>query len=297
MNFGGRTPEAQAKAIVDRALERGVAFFDTANVYGDGESERLLGKALAGRREQAKIATKVGARRVGGATEGLSAARIVAALDESLERLKTDFVDLYYLHVPDPQTPLAQTLDGVAQVLASGKVKAWGVSNFASWQVLELFTLCDGRGLPRPAVSQVIYNLLVRQLDVEWFAFARAHPIHTTVYNPLAGGLLARAAAAPSGSRIDKNPLYRKRYGAPVLVEAAKKYAALAGDCGLDPVAFSFAWLAGQGGVDSILSGPVTVAHLDAALDGAAKVLTPVVRKRVDELAAELAGTDARYAR
>jgi aryl-alcohol dehydrogenase-like predicted oxidoreductase len=222
---------------------------------------------------------------------------VVVSFDESLARLKTDFVDLYYLHVPDPKTPLTQTLEGVAQVLASGKAKAWGVSNFASWQVLELNALCDAQKVARPAVSQVIYNLLIRQLEVEYFAFARAHPIHTTVYNPLAGGLLARASSAPSGSRIDKNPLYRKRYGAPALVAAAKRYAALAADCGLDPVSFSFAWLAGQGGVDSILSGPVTVAHLDAALDGAAKVLTPDVRVKIDELATELAGTDARYAR
>src|SRR4051812_7928327 len=105
MNFGGRTPAPEARRIVDLAMDRGATFFDTANVYGDGESERLLGEALKGRREKAGIATKVGLLRRDGKPEGLAGARVVAALDESLKRLQTDYVDLYYLHVPDKTTP------------------------------------------------------------------------------------------------------------------------------------------------------------------------------------------------
>jgi len=301
MNFGARTPAGEARRIVDRAIERGAAFFDTANVYGNGESERILGAALRGRRDEARIATKVGLARIGGKPEGLSPARITAAIDESLQRLGTDHVDLYYLHAPDPATPFEQTLDALAPLLESKKVLAWGLSNFASWQALEIQRACDARKMPRPAVSQLLYNLLVRQLDVEWFAFARKHPIHTTVYNPLAGGLLARqlapGAPVPEGSRFATNKLYLKRYWSNRMFELTEQYRAIAAAEGIDLVAFAYAWLAGRSGVDSILSGPGSLAHLDAALDGCARSISPEARARVDEVHRAFLGTDASYAR
>ena len=150
MNFGKRTPEREASRIVDLAIERGVRLFDTANAYGDGESERVLGRILGGRRGQVHIATKVGWWR----QEGLGAERVRAALDESLARLGTDYVDLYYLHVPDPATPIAATLEGVHDVLFSGKAQRFGISNFASWQVLETIHECMIHGIARPTVGQ-----------------------------------------------------------------------------------------------------------------------------------------------
>jgi aryl-alcohol dehydrogenase-like predicted oxidoreductase len=298
MNFGARTPAAEARRIVDFAFERGATMFDTANVYGDGESERIVGAALEGRRDRATIATKVGLRRTGGgAVEGLAPARITAAVAESLARLKTDWVDLLYLHAPDPATPISQTLDALQSLLERGTVKAWGVSNYASWQILEINALCDARGLARPAVSQVLYNLLVRQLDVEYFAFTKAHPLHTTVYNPLAAGLLARAAPATGGARLAQNPLYRRRYGSEVMLEAAKDYAGLAAEHGLDGATLAYAWLACCPGVDSILAGPATVDHLRVALEAAHVSLPNEVRAQIDALAVRLAGTDVRYAR
>ncbi len=301
MNFGGRTPEAEAKRIVDFASERGTAFFDTANVYGDGKSEEILGRALKGRRDQVGIATKVGLLRRGGKPEGLSAERIPEALDESLRRLGTDRVELYYLHAPDHSTPLAETLDGVQQVLESGKAKSWGVSNFAAWQILELDVLCEARKLPKPAVSQVLYNLLVRQLDLEYFAFARKHPIHTTVYNPLAGGLLARdpgpGAAIPAGSRFESNKLYRKRYWSDPLAELTRRFSEVAASAGVDLITLAYAWLAGRPGVDSILTGPGSLPHLQAAFSACEKTLPAPVFTTVDEVYRAFVGTDACYAR
>ncbi len=297
MNFGARTPATEARRIVDLAFERGATFFDTANVYGDGESERIVGAALQGRRDRATIATKVGLRRAGGVVEGLAPARVIAAVGESLERLQTDWVDVLYLHAPDPATPMAQTLDALQTLLERGSVKAWGVSNYASWQILEMNALCDARGVARPAISQVLYNLLVRQLDVEYFAFTKAHPLHTTVYNPLCGGLLARVAPAPAGSRLAQNPLYRRRYGSEVMLEAAKDYAALAAELSLDCATLAYAWLAGQPGVDSILAGPATSEHLRVALDAVEVPLSSEARAKVDALSVSLLGTDARYAR
>lgn len=301
MNFGARTPKAEARRIVDRALERGATFFDTANVYGDGESERILGDALRGRRERAQIATKVGFLRRDGRPEGLAARTVRTAVEESLERLRTEFLDVYYLHVPDHATPLQHTLDGLQPLLEAGVVKAWGVSNYAAWQVLELNGLCDARGMPRPAISQVLYNLLVRQLDVEYFAFTRHHRIHTTVYNPLAGGLLARPArpgeAVPSGSRFEKNKLYRGRYWSNALLELAGRYQALAAEHGLTAVTLAYAWLRARPGVDSILAGPGSAAHLDEALDAVAVKLPDALLTEVDAIHRAYLGTDASYAR
>src|SRR5207253_2218018 len=137
MNFGKRTPEPEAHRIVQRALERGLGFFDTANVYVDGESERILGRALGKRRPEARIATKVGIGKMSDA-EGLAPERIAAALEESLRRLGTDRVELYYFHKPDHSRPLEPSLRAMEKVIKSGKAGAFGASNYASWQLLEM---------------------------------------------------------------------------------------------------------------------------------------------------------------
>jgi aryl-alcohol dehydrogenase-like predicted oxidoreductase len=301
MNFGARTPAPEAARIVARALERGVPFFDTANSYGNGEAERILGQLLRGRRSEVGLATKVGLARVRGKPEGLSGAQVVRAVEDSLKRLGTDHVDVLYLHAPDPSTPVEETLEAVHGLLRAGKARHWGVSNHAAWQLLESRSLCDARGMPRPALSQVLYNLLVRQVEVEYLPFTRRHPIHTTVYNPLAGGLLSGryspGATIPSGSRFDGNRIYQRRYWSERLLELAERLRAVAESAGLTLLELSYAWLAGRPGVDSVLVGPGTVEHLDAALDACAKPLPPEVVTRADEVYREWLGTDATYAR
>jgi len=300
MNFGKRTPEAEAHRVVRRALERGVRAFDTANVYVNGESERILGRALGADRKDCFVATKVGLFGIPANAEGLSRGAIAKAIDGSLARLGTDYVDLYYLHAPDPRVPIAETVLAMRDVLDSGKARAWGVSNYASWQVLEIDQLADAQGMPRPVAAQVLYNVLVRQLDVEYFAFARRFPIHTTVYNPLAGGLLAgrhRPGDAPAGSRFDKNTLYQRRYWTARCFERVEALAEVAAGDGMSMVELAYAWVAGTPGVDSILLGPGDVAQLDAGIGGASKRLSARARGAIDALETAFAGTDARYAR
>jgi aryl-alcohol dehydrogenase-like predicted oxidoreductase len=301
MNFGKRTDAAESQRIVARAIERGATFFDTANVYNDGESERILGAAVKARRDSVQIATKVGFGRVDGKQEGLAPERVHAAIDASLARLGTDHVDVYYLHVPDPATPIEATLDAIHAILRAGKARAWGISNYASWQILEMDHLADARGMPRPAIAQQMYNVLIRQLDVEYFAFTRRYPIHTTVYNPLAGGLLtglhARDASTARGSRFDNNKLYQRRYWTDRMFDAVDALKAVASREGMSLLDLSYAWLAGRPGVDSILVGPASVDHLDAAIDGAAKSLGPEPRAAIDELHRAFQGTDATYMR
>jgi aryl-alcohol dehydrogenase-like predicted oxidoreductase len=301
MNFGKRTPEAEARAIVDRAFERGIRTFDTANVYVDGESERILGRILGKRRSEARVATKVGFGRVAGKLEGLAPERITRSIDESLQRLGMDHVDVYYLHVPDYATPTEATLEAMARVLESKKALAWGVSNFASWQIFEMFTIADRLKMPRPIISQQIYNLLVRQLDVEYFKFTARHPIHTTVYNPLAGGLLAgrhqKDGTTLEGSRFQGNKLYKNRYWTDAFFAATERYGAIAKKAGMSLVDVAYAWTAQRKGVDSILVGPGTVAHLDDAIDACAKKLDDATARAIDEAHYEITGTDATYAR
>ncbi|MFN7145782.1 MAG: aldo/keto reductase, partial [Myxococcota bacterium] len=277
MNFGKRTPRDEALRIVARAVDAGIGLLDTANVYTDGASERIVGEAARGR--DVAIATKVGLARVGGRAEGLGAATLRAACDASRARLGRDTIDLYYLHAPDESTPCEETLGALAELVAAGRIRHWGVSNFASWQVLELRRLAPTFGLAPPAVAQQLYNALVRQLDIEWFRYAARHPIHTTVYNPLAGGVLAGVhrfdAEAPKGSRFDRNALYRRRYWQRALFDAVEDLRAIARDEGMTLVDLAYAFVLRRPGVDSVLVGPGTVAHLDAALAARERVLSP----------------------
>jgi len=302
MNFGGRTPESEALKTLAMAVERGVTLLDTANIYAGGESERIVGKFLAGHRGQALVATKAGLGRGPGGPEGLSAAALRSALEASLRRLGADRVDLFYLHAPDPKTPLDETLVALGALHREGKIGAWGVSNFASWQIVEMFYRCDALGVPRPAVSQVLYNALVRQLDLEYSKFRVKYGLSTTIYNPLAGGLLAGrlapGAAPEPGSRFDKNALYQRRYLTDRMRELALELASIASDDGVSPVALAYRWLVGREVVDSVLVGPASAAHLDDALVAlAAGPLPAATQRRVDDAWLRWSGTDASYAR
>jgi aryl-alcohol dehydrogenase-like predicted oxidoreductase len=299
MNFGKRTDEALSRKIIDHAAERGLDFLDTANVYNDGESERVVGRAVKGRREKFVIATKAGFGRVNGKAEGLSRSAVLAACDASLGRLGTDYIDIYYLHAPDHQTPIDDTLGGIKELLSSGKVRAWGVSNYASWQILEMFHLCDRDGIAHPVISQLIYNMLIRQLDHEYMRFAARYKIHTTIYNPVAAGLLSGkykpGDEVRKGSRFDDNAMYQRRYWSERLLKLVGEYQEMAPDKNL--LALAYAWTATRPGVDSILVGPASIEHLDAAIDGVARELSPELKKKIDETHNAYLGTDATYAR
>jgi aryl-alcohol dehydrogenase-like predicted oxidoreductase len=301
MNFGKRTRADDAQRIVDRAILRGVTVFDTANVYNEGESERILGRTLGERRSDVTIASKVGMARVGGKPEGLSKGAIERAIVGTLERLGTDYLDVYYLHAPDHATPIEETLAAIHALLEAKTIRAWGVSNYASWQVLEMMSLADRAGMPHPTMAQLLYNPLIRELDIEWFAFARRFPIHTTVYNPLAGGLLtgrlARDEAPPKGSRFDNNAFYAKRYFTQAMFARVDELREVAAAESMTLVELAYAWVAGRKGVDSILVGPGSLEHFDAAVEACARRLSEAANKRIDELSMAWRGTDTSYVR
>jgi aryl-alcohol dehydrogenase-like predicted oxidoreductase len=258
-----------------------------------------VGRAIAKRRQAFLVASKVGLGRRGREVEGLDKARVVAACDESLARLGTDYIDIYYLHSPDHRTPIENTLEGISALLEAGKIRSWAVSNYASWQILEMFHLCERSGLARPVMSQVIYNLLIRQLEQEYFKFTSKYRLHSTVYNPLAGGLLSGkyrpGSAWETGGRFDANKMYQRRYWTERLLEVVETYGKIAAP--MDLVTMAYAWVAGRPGVDSILIGPGSIEHLSAAVRGCQSVLSPEMQKRVDEVFYAYVGSDATYAR
>jgi aryl-alcohol dehydrogenase-like predicted oxidoreductase len=301
MNFGARTPAAESERIVRRAIERGVRVFDTANVYNDGESERILGRALGAERDRVLVTTKVGLGRVSGKAEGLSRQAIARAIDGSLQRIGTDRVDVYYLHAPDHAVPIEESLEAMLEVLRASKARAWGVSNYASWQIWEMNGVADARGLARPVVSQMLYNLLHRQLEIEYFAFARRTGIHTTVYNPLAGGLLSgthRFDEGPKkGTRFGDNAMYQRRYWTPTMFDRVEELRGVAQAEGLTMVQLAYAWVAARSDVDSILVGPANVAQLDDALEAASRTLSSDARSRLEDLGKMWSGTDTNYVR
>ena len=301
MNFGGRTPEPEARRIIDRALDGGITLLDTANLYTNGASEQIVGRALAGKRDRALIATKAGLNRVGGRVEGISAQALRSSLEGSLRRLGVDHVDLFYLHAPDHRTPPEETVGALGALVREGKIRAWGVSNFASWQVLELLHLCDQGAAPRPLVAQMLYNPLIRQLDLEFARFRSKYRLHTTVYNPLAGGLLSGryspdSAIAP-GSRFDRNALYQRRYWSPRMLDIVGELHTIAGAAGLSLVALAYRWLLGREVVDSVLVGPGTEQHLADAVEALREPLPEELARQVDEAVGRWSGTDASYAR
>jgi aryl-alcohol dehydrogenase-like predicted oxidoreductase len=301
MNFGKRTPPAESERIVRRAIERGVRVFDTANAYNDGESERILGRALGRDRDSVTVATKAGFARIAGKPEGLAPDVLERALAASLDRLGTDYVDVYYLHVPDHQTPIERTLGAMKTLVEAGRVRAWGVSNYAAWQILEIDHLADAMTFSWPAASQVLYNVLHRQLEIDYFAFARRYPIHTTVFNPLAGGLLtgkhSYADAPAKGSRFDNNGLYQRRYWSRAMFDRVDALRPIADRAGVSLVTLAYAWIAAKSDVDSILVGPATVAQLDDALDAISVTLPSEILAAIDELARAWSGTDTSYVR
>lgn len=300
MNFGGRTGEQDAVRIVRRALELGVSTFDTANAYNGGASEQILGRALGADRKHVLIATKVGFGRVKGRPEGLSPEVVRTSLARSLERLGTDYVDIFYLHVPDYDTPIEKTLEAVSEVLASGLARSFAVSNYASWQILEMLGVCERYELPPPVMAQQLYNALIRQLDIEYARFSAHVGLHTTVYNPLAGGLLAGGHGpgdpAP-GSRFHDNAFYQRRYWQQAMFERVDALRKLAERHDLSLVDLAYGWLTSRNVVDSVLVGPSKLEHLDAAHRALSRSLDLQVLQSIESLHLAWQGTDTSYAR
>jgi aryl-alcohol dehydrogenase-like predicted oxidoreductase len=303
MTFGGQTDEAEAARMLDRALDAGINFIDTANAYNQGRSEEILGRLLRGRRDKVILATKV-FNKMGDAPDdrGLSRAALRKALDASLQRLQTDCVDLYYLHQPDWATPIEETLEAMEEQVRAGKVRYPAVSNYAAWQVCEILCLCEKRGYKPYRVSQPMYNLLARGIEEEYLAFCRRFGVAVVPYNPLAGGLLTgkhrRDAGPISGTRFDGNTMYLDRYWHDDYFAAVEDLKIVARDAGLSLLALAFRWLLSQPAVDSIILGASRLEQLEENLKACeGPPLDEATLKRCDDVWKRLRGITPKYNR
>lgn len=302
MMFGGQTSEADSLKIMDLALDSGINSIDTANMYTGGESERIVGKALKGRRDKAILATKVSHAISDDPNDvGLSRRSILGAVEKSLKRLDTDYIDLYYLHWPDYHTPIEESLYTLDMLVKAGKVRYAAISNFAAWQAADALHVSNKRGYTPPVISQNVYNLLTRGLEAEFLPFVKAHPIGLAIYNPIAGGLLAgkHGAGAPDqDTRFAQNKIYYDRYWSQENFDAVEKLKGIAAQAGISLLELSYRWVAQHPQVTTIISGVSRLEQLEQnlkLLDGPA--LSEDTLSACDDVWHGLAGTRFKYNR
>ena len=290
MMFGGRTDEAEALRIIGDAQENGINFIDTADVYTEGESERIVGRALAADRDSWILATKV-ANRKGEAPHraGLNRKWMIEACEASLQRLGTSYIDVYYLHKEDLATPLEETAQAMGQLLADGKVRYFGVSNFRAWRVAELCRLCDALGIPRPVVSQPYYNAMNRMPEVEHLPACDYYGLGVVPYSPLARGVLtgkyAPGEAPPAETRAgaqDKRIMQTEwREESLVIAQTIRKHAEARG---ITTGQFALAWVLNNRLVTTAIAGPRTFEQWRDYLAGLDYAFTAEDEALVDSL-------------
>lgn len=283
--------EAVALDLVARYLDAGGNFLDTADIYADGRSEEICGKALAGRRSQVVLATKCTMPTGRGINDrGSSRKHIREACEASLRRLGTDYIDLYQVHCEDLTTPLEETLTALDELVRAGKVLYLGCSNYRAYRIAQAVTWCEGRGLSRFVSLQPQYNLLVRSIEREHFALCRDLGIGILSWSPLAAGMLTgkiRRDSRPAGARLSQRelPLYRNYFTerafriVDVLCECA---AAL--DC--SPAALALAWQLAKPEITSVAIGVRDAAQLESNLAACDVTPTSEVLTRLEEATA-----------
>ncbi len=253
--------------MIDFCLDNGIDFLDTANVYNKGAAEEMLGRLLRGRRDGVVLATKVRGKMGDGPDEsGLSRAAIFRAVEDSLRRLQTDYVDLYYFHQPDYAVPMEESLDAMADLVRQGKVRYPAVSNYAAWQVCRLHWLAERRDWPGPRVAQMMYNLVARGIENEFLPMAKDLGVATVVYNPLAGGLLTgkqqRGEPLPK-TRFDGNKMYLDRYWHDAMFDAVDELRQVAAGAGRSLISLSLNWLLHHTATASVILGASRMEQLE----------------------------------
>ncbi|MBT3391037.1 MAG: aldo/keto reductase [Chloroflexi bacterium] len=259
-------PQAQVNEIIAAALDAGINFIDTADMYTNGESERTLGETLKGRWDQVVLATKVFFPTGEGPNDkGASRYHIMNAVEASLSRLQSDHIDLYYIHRWDESTPIQETLRALDDLIRQGKVRYLGASNFASWQLARANLLADIKGWNRFVALQSHYHLLERGVETEVLPFCAADGVGFVPYFPLAGGFLTgkyrRGQSAPSGSRGESSQ-YVQDYMTDKNFTVIEKLEQWAAERGRVLYELAEAWLLAQSAVCSVISGATKVEHV-----------------------------------
>lgn len=264
MTFGHGTDEAEAKRMVDLAFDAGVNFFDTADGYGGGQSEVLLGRALQGRRRDAVVATKFFNPMGPGVNDsGMSRVRIFNAIDDSLRRLQMDHVDIYYIHHVDTQTPLDEMLRALDDLVRAGKVRYIACSNYEAWRLMEAMGISDSHDWARFECYQPQYSLVVRDIEEEIIPVCQLKGVGVCIWSPLAGGFLTGkyqpGQRSVSGTRSDEGWAYPQRYFAPNADDSLAALLEVAAELGRSPAQVALRWALDQPAITSAIIGARTV--------------------------------------
>ncbi|MCC6236595.1 MAG: aldo/keto reductase [Dehalococcoidia bacterium] len=288
-NFGGRTDEAGTKAVIDACFDEGINFIDTADVYGNrGLSEEYIGRALKGRRHQVLIGTKfANAMGEGPLTRGGSRAYIMKAVEDSLRRLETDYIDLYQMHTPDAKTPIEETLRTLDDLVTSGKVRYIGNSNYAGWQVADAAHVAKANGYAPFISAQNAYSLLDRRLETELVPAMTKFGVSLIPYSPLASGLLTgkyhRGEAAPEGTRLASGPM-AQRLLTDRNYDVVEKLEEFAHGRGHSVLELAFSWLASLPYVATVIAGATRPEQVAANAAAASWRLTAEEMAEVDQI-------------
>lgn len=286
--FGKRADQDTSIRIIRHAMDQGVNFIDTANIYAQTESERIIGLALEGRRHEVVLATKAGLPRGKGPNErGSSRYHLQQELEDSLRRLKTDYVDLYQIHTFDPDTPLEETLRTLDDMVRSGKVRYIGASNYAAWELMKAIGISERLGLNRFVSTQISYSLADRTPEQEIVPLCLDQGVGIIPYFPLAGGILTgkyvSPDTAPEGSRAATDPNFSK-YLQEDNLALARAVGRLAEQAGTTPSALSLSWLLHQPVVSTVIVGATRVEQVTDNMQSLTVALEPHHLQELDTI-------------
>jgi aryl-alcohol dehydrogenase-like predicted oxidoreductase len=288
MSFGGDADEATSAAMFHRCREAGINFFDCANVYAGGRSEEILGELIADCRGDVVVTSKVyfptgddiNAR-------GASRRHIMAAVEASLKRLNTDYIDVYFIHRFDNRTPLEETLWVLDDLVRQGKILYPAASNFAAWQVAKALGISAKKGWARFECIQPMYNLVKRQAEVEILPLAQSENLGVISYSPLGGGLLTGKYGVerrPDSGRLMENQIYQTRYGADWVYQVAEAFASFARERGYNPVSLAVAWVASHPALTAPIIGARNLEQLEGSLGALEIEMTPELRAEISSI-------------
>jgi len=288
----GNTDLSACQRIIHRALDAGITLIDTADTYGDGENEAIVGSALSGRRDDVVLCTKfhnpVGAHDDPN-RRGNSRRWIMRAVEDSLRRLDTDYIDLYQVHRPDPTVSLTETVEALSDLVRAGKIRAWGTSTFPAEDLVEAHWVAERGGAIGPHTEQPPYSILCRGIERDVLPVAHRHGMGVLTWSPLSGGWLTgkyrRKDPAPAGSRGETNPDHFDR-GNDAKFDAVEALVALANEAGLSPAHMALAWNVEHPAVTAALIGPRTEEQLEDLLGAAELRLDPDLLDAIDNVVA-----------
>ncbi len=291
MTFGAEADEEASAAIFHRCREIGINFFDCADGYAGGKSEQILGRLVAGQRDDLILTSKVyfphgDDVNAGGATRK----HILRTIETSLKRMGTDYLDIYFIHHFDEVTPLEETLRALDDLVHQGKVLYLGASNFAAWQVMKALGISAKERLAPFAVLQPMYNLVKRQAEVEILPMAEAEELGVISYSPLGGGLLTGKYASdqkPDVGRLLGNKAYIRRYGDDWMSDTAVRFSAFARERGYEPAGLAVAWVAAHPAITAPIIGARSLKQLEGSLKALEIDMTPELRDEISALSIE----------